>query len=423
MKDAHLSLEELAKLLSGGMEQDQIRDQVIPHLLAQCPVCRERCQEIRKLQDEVGHWNEEVAVYEGKEAPELWARLAEWSFDEQIRRIEEEEDLHTWGLCQLLLKKSFEAGFGDPAAAVNLANLAVKISGHLGEAYDPNWVWDLRARAFAYLGNARRILGELRSAEDAFRKTDRCLARSSTGNAHLLAEILHLKSSLKRAQRRFEAALDFADRALGLYEEHNDLEGVGICLLKKAKILEEMGELGCAIELLRQSPLKIDAAREPRLFAYARYNLLGCLLVAGHYGEAERLLPEIEQLFGALGQPLDLVRLSWARANIALGLGDVRTAEETFDQVRREFAARGMSYDVALVSLDLALLYHQEGRSAELKQLTGELLTVFEAKEIHREAIGAFYLFQKATLEERLTADIITRLADVLRRYRPGNGV
>ncbi len=124
-----------------------------------------------------------------------------------------------------------------------------------------------------------------------------------------------------------------------------------------------------------------------------------------------------------MGQPLDLVRLSWARANIAFGLGDLRAAEEIFDQVRQEFAARGMAYDAAVVCLDLSLLYHQEGRTAELKQLTGELVTIFEGQEIHREAIGAFYLFQKASLEERLTVDIITRLADVLRRYRPGNGV
>ena len=422
MEDAHLSLEELAKLLSGGMEQDQVRDRVIPHFLAQCPICQERCREIRRLQEEIGHWNEEVAVFEGKDAPELWQNLEGLTFEEQVKRVEE-EDFHVWGFCQLLLKKSLGAAFNDPMAAVNLANLAVKVAGHLGEAYDPNWVWDLRARSFAYLGNARRVLGELKSSDDAFRKAERCLGRSSTGNTRITAEILDMKSSLYRAQRRLDTALKTSDRALFLYRQNGDAQGVAYCFLKKAKILEEMGELDRAVELLRDGRVEIDATREPRLFAYARYNLLGCLLVAGHYDEAERLLPEVEQLFGALGQPLDLVRLNWVRANIALGLGNLRAAEETFDQVRREFAARGMSYDVALVSLDLALLCHQEGRSAELKRLTSELLTIFEAKEIHREAIGAFYLFQKASLEERLTADIITRLADVLRRYRPGNGV
>ncbi len=422
VEDAHLSLETLAKLLSGGLESDVLVTQVVPHFLAWCPVCRERCREIRRLQEEVGHWNEEVAVLEGLEAPELWRQLSDLRFEEQVKRVEEEE-FHTWGLCQLLLKSSREAVFGDPAAAVNLANLAVKISSHLGEAYDPNWVWDLRARAFAYLGNARRVLGELRSADDAMRKAERCLSRSSTGDLGVRAEILDLKCSLRRAQRRLDEALGLADQAFALFQELGSFVDQAKGIISKAKILEERGDLDQAISLLQAAPGQVDFAREPRLFAYARYNLLGCLLLAGRHPQAEQLLPEIEGLFGALGQPLDLVRLSWARANIALGLGDLRAAEETFDQVRQEFAARGMAYDAALVCLDLSLLYHQERRTAELKQLTGELVAIFEGEEIHREAIGAFYLFQKASLEERLTVDIITRLADVLRRYRPGNGM
>lgn len=422
MEDAHLSLETLAKLLSGSLEQDVLVTQVVPHFLAWCPVCRERCREIRGLQEEVGHWSEEVAVLEGLEAPEQWGGLAGLPFEDQLKRVEEEEELHTWGLCQLLLRKSRDAVFADPATAVNLANLAVKISGHLGEVYDPNWVWDLRARAFAYLGNARRVLGELRSSDDAFRKAERCLARSTTGDLGVRAEILDLKCSLRRAQRKLDEALELVDEASGLYQENGNPRGQMKCLIAKAKILEEQGETGRAILLLEQAPDEIKV-RNPRLFAYARYNLLVCLTVAGRYKDAEGLLSEVGALFEAASQPLDLVRLNWSRANIALGLGNLRAAEETFDQVRREFAARGMGYDVALVSLDLALLYHQESRAAELKQLTGELVTIFEAQEIHREAIGAFYLFQKASLEERLTADIITRLADVLRRHRPGNGM
>ena len=420
MEDAHLSLEMLAKLLSGSIEHDVLVTRVVPHFLAWCPVCRERCKELRRLQEEVGHWSEEVAVLEGLEAPEQWEILAGLPFEEQLRRVEEEE-LHTWGLCQLLLRKSREAVFGEPGTAVNLANLAVKIAGHLGETYDPNWVWDLRARAFAHLGNARRVLGELRSADDAFRKADRCLARSTTGDLGVRAEILDLKCSLRRAQRRLEEGLKLVDEAFSLYQEAGNPAGQMKCLLAKAKILEEQGDAQQAIMLLQQAPGEMTH-QDPRLFAYMRYNLLVCLTVAGRYRDAESLLSEVGELFKA-GQPLDVVRLSWVRANIASGLGNLRAAEETFDQVRREFAARGMSYDIALVSLDLALLYHQEGRSAELKRLAGELLTVFEAKEIHREALGAFYLFQKASLEERLTADIITRLADVLRRCRPGNGV
>ena len=55
--------------------------------------------------------------------------------------------------------------------------LALRVVRRLGEVYHPDWVRDLRARCFAYLGNARRVLGELRGAYDAFRKANDCLTR------------------------------------------------------------------------------------------------------------------------------------------------------------------------------------------------------------------------------------------------------
>src|SRR5882757_7322469 len=144
LEDAHLPLEVLAKWLSGTLEHDETLRLVIPHFLARCPVCRERHGEILRLQKEVGHWDAEIAVTEGLRAPELWARLAERPYAEQLREVEEDEDLHAWGLCRLLLEKSREATFSDPSRGVDLANLALRVVRHLGTAYDPNWVMDLR---------------------------------------------------------------------------------------------------------------------------------------------------------------------------------------------------------------------------------------------------------------------------------------
>lgn len=423
MEDAHLSLEMLAKWLSGGLEHDDVLGYVVPHFLARCPVCQERHREILQLQEEVGHWSEEVAVLEGLEAPELWSRLAGKPYEEQVRQVEEDEDLHTWGLCQLLLKKSLEAVFQNPAQAVDLANLAVKISGHLGDAYDPNWVLDLRARAFAYLGNGRRVLGELRSAEDAFRKAERCLARSGTGNFHLQAEVLDLKSSLRRAQRRLEEALRLTDQALDLYRASGDLRGVGKVLLQKAKVYEEEGELDRAIASLQEIPAEIDITLDPRLFAYSRYNLLGCLPRIGEFEKAEQLLPEVRDLFRSLAHPLDLVRLRWAEGLIHLGLGRLGPAEAAFREVRQEFLDRRMGYDAALVSLDLARLLTQEGCTDDLKRLARELMPIFEARDVHREAIVALLMFQRACEEERLTVEMVQEIAGFLRRERRGGGV
>src|SRR6185295_6287882 len=131
-EDAHLPLEILAKWLSGVLEHDEVLRLVVPHFLTKCSVCRERHQEVLRLQEEVGHWDEEVGVTEGLRAPELWERLAERPYPEQLRKVEDDEELHAWGLCQLLLKKSREAAFTDPIKAVELANLALRVVRHLG---------------------------------------------------------------------------------------------------------------------------------------------------------------------------------------------------------------------------------------------------------------------------------------------------
>ncbi len=159
MKDAHLSLEMMAKWLAGDLESDDLYTKVIPHLLASCPACSERYEEIQRLKREVGHWDERVAVFEGQEAPSLVAELLRHPFDEQLGMVADDPGFQSWAVCQHLLKKSLEAAFEDPASAVNLAELALHAAQHLETAYDPHWISDLHARAFAYLGNGRRILG------------------------------------------------------------------------------------------------------------------------------------------------------------------------------------------------------------------------------------------------------------------------
>lgn len=81
------------------------------------------------------------------------------SFPEQLRRAEEDEALHTWELSQLLLQRSREVVSEFPRKALERTELAVVVSRHLSPAYDPGWVLDLRARAHAHLGNARRVVG------------------------------------------------------------------------------------------------------------------------------------------------------------------------------------------------------------------------------------------------------------------------
>jgi tetratricopeptide (TPR) repeat protein len=412
----HLSIETLAKLLAGDLSHEELLAEVVPHLLERCTECRHLHAEILRLQKEMGHWDERVAVVEGPQASELFAKLRDLPFDEQLSLIADDENFQIWGVCQLLLKESLEAAFEEPGRSINFAELGVKVAQTLGDAYDPYWVLDLRARAYAYLGNAQRVLGELRSAETAFREAEALLARSMTGNDLVRAEVIYLKSSLRRAQRRFGESREMVEQALAIYREQDDSQGVGNTLLKKAKLLEELGETEGAIASLREA---IGIA-EPlsRLDFYSRHNLVLCLALAGRYEEADQFLSELRETFAQGGRPLDLLRLRWTEAKVSLGQGRLREAEQSFRQVQKEFLAQGMGYDAALVSLDLAVLFAQEHRTEDLKRLAAEILQVFESRDVHREAVATLILFQSACDEERLNADLALQLATVLQRER-----
>jgi tetratricopeptide (TPR) repeat protein len=215
-EDRHLPLQTMARLRSGRLEVEESLRDVVPHLLSRCPGCRDVDDELRRLKQEVGHWDELVVETEWSEAPDLWRRLEPLSYLDQLAAVENDETLHTWGLCRLLQRRSREAASERPETAAQLANLAVAISMELGEVYHSAWVRDLRGLCWACLGDARRVLGELHGAAEAFAAAA-LLRRGGPGYSAFEAEGLALEALLRRDQHRLGEAVALLDRAHAIY--------------------------------------------------------------------------------------------------------------------------------------------------------------------------------------------------------------
>ncbi len=69
-----------------------------------------------------------------------------------------------------------------------------------------------------------------------------------------------------------------------------------------------------------------------------------------------------------------------------------------------------------LAGLDLALLYVHQDRTAEVKRLAEEMVPIFMAQDVHREATAALLLFQEAARREAVSAAMLTELLAYLRR-------
>ena len=150
----------------------------------------------------------------------------------------------------------------------------------------------------------------------------------------------------------------------------------------------------------------------------ARHNLAWFLTDSGRAMEAQRQLGRFRHLYRDFPDPWTELRLAWLDGRIAGGLGHLEKAEEILGEVRRRFLADGHGYDASLATLDLARLYLQAGRTAEVRELAQETLSVFLSKDIHRQARVALEMFQQAVALDNATPSLVQEISSYLVRAR-----
>ncbi|MBW8876852.1 MAG: hypothetical protein JF614_17955 [Acidobacteria bacterium] len=96
--------------------------------------------------------------------------------------------------------------------------------------------------------------------------------------------------------------------------------------------------------------------------------------------------------------------------------GGIEEAKAAFKQARQVFARRELTYDYALVSLELALILLAQGRTGETRTLAEEMLRIFQAQKVEREALAALQLFCNAAKREAATIELTRRVVKYLYR-------
>lgn len=357
-----------------------------------------------------------AALEERRRAPALWARLRRYPAGDRRAMVRENEEFRSWALSELLCEESVKAAADKPDDALALAELALLI-GELLPAEDEGLRSCTQGYAWAFVGNARRVKGDLPGADAAFARCKE-LCSAGTSAAQCLfdeARLLDLEASLRREQRHLPQAIDLLDQAFAVA---NSDEAKGRILVNRGKALEELGDYEAAVATLRRAAPLIDRAVNPRLYLCLRFNLLENLFQTGGLGEAASMLPEVQELTARQGNDLDVVRFRWLEGRLAAGLGRRGEAERAFRQVRAELARRDIAYDVALVSMELAVLLAEQGRTGDVKNLARQMTPLFQAQGVHREALAALGLFCKAAEAEAATAELAREVLEFLRRAR-----
>lgn len=268
-------------------------------------------------------------------------------------------------------------------------------------------------RVDAHRANTLRVLGELVAAESIWRSIHPRMKAYPGTPLDEQAELLLLESLLRTDRREFAEAERLLARAGRLYRQVGDSVGQAKALVQRGNVADYGGDSAAAIAIYHQAARLLDPAAHGKLYLMTQHNLANNLVELGRAVEGAEVMMTNRALYEAHDDPANRLRQSWLEGRLARAEERWNDAEQLLGQVRNGWLAQGMGYDAALVSLDLAELYLASGRTAKVKALARQLAPIFESRGVHREALAALVLFEKAARTERLTAELVARL----RRY------
>jgi hypothetical protein len=325
-------------------------------------------------------------------------------------------EFQTWALAERCCEASVDAASRDLDEAAYWAEAAREIA---REVQGPEeWRRAVRGWVEGHAANICRVKGDLDEARAGIEEAKQLWQAGSDPDQVLdPGRLLDLEASLCRAERRFEEALDLLDRARGLSRKPVHT------LIAKGFTLEVMGEYERAKETLLEAEPLLDRESEPRLWYKQRFNLAVLSTHLAEYSHASELAGQVRDVVIDLGDEIFLSKLLWLDGRIAAGLGRRAEALALLRQARRDLAARGMWYDVALALLEEAALLLDERKTVEVKSVAANLKAVFASKRVEREALAALRLFHQAAEREEATAALARRLLAFLFRARHDPGL
>lgn len=299
---------------------------------------------------------------------------------------------------QALLEAGRSLRHHDPQATLRFAKLARYAADRLSlKDFGAKAVADVRALAWAELGNAYRICDDLPASSRAMNRAVHWSRRGSQ-SALLLARLADLLASLLGAQRRFPEACQLLLLVYHAHEKSGRTHLAGRALFSAGNMAAWAGSQGVAIQLLSRSLDLLDERRDPVLVSQLLLTMITNLAELGRFRSARRLLWRCRHLLTESSNELDLVRVRWVEGRIYAGLSDFSRAELALQETREGFAKHEQVYSAAIAGLDLAAVWAQQGRINDIQALAQEMIATFRALRIAREAIVTLLILQRACI-------------------------
>ncbi len=341
------------------------------------------------------------AAEERARAEKLWQRLQD-SGDRKAWRdlVLDDPEFASWAFCEKLCNESAELADDDAGAASELVDLALALVPQV--SCEEKLLCGIQEYIWKHVGNALRARGDLKRAGEAFDKAGEFFLGGITGilpSLILRDRLAGLEAALLRDRGDLVEALRMIDHALTLAGD--DRASRPALLLEKVRLHRRLGRPDEALRALSWAD-RVAQGADSRLLVRMEIERGGILCDLDRHGEVKKLPGSLRK--AAVSLPRERARLLCLEGRVAAGLGRLEEAEAALQETYAGLHDRVVN-DLALLSLEIAVLHAREGRTAELKRLAEQTLRLVEAPGLAREAAATLKLWCRLTAQEKLTSE------------------
>ncbi|MFL6197881.1 MAG: hypothetical protein ACJ76J_01785 [Thermoanaerobaculia bacterium] len=421
----HLTRNELERFRvnrSGPVEKRK----VMAHLLAGCEPCRKSARAVffprnldytrmfERLEGVLVNTDTALRA-ERRRGQELWRLLEPLDATQRLLWLKNDPRLHVWGLYNLLLNEARNVLRQDRGAAVGLYYLAWMIAQKLSpEVYGDARVRDFQGIAATHLGNAKRLYGDLRGAEEDLARAEELL-ELGTGDLLDRAYLLGIRATLKSDLGYFEDAAAMFRKAVSCAHQMGDRH------LEATYLIAWSSSTGWvdperALDLAERAEAKLEAGAEPHLELGVRHLKVYWMSESGRTSEARGLLEENRPLYAGFPDPVTQGRLLRLEGHLTRSEGNLEESERKFRELVALYERHDFDFDLALAGVELSQVLSLRGKVAESASILRGLYPFLESRKLHSDILSSWLMLQEAIQRDAVQAQMFRDLAMTLRR-------
>jgi tetratricopeptide (TPR) repeat protein len=336
---------------------------------------------------------ETIAGSTAADMEEFWAEASRMNGDELKRYMFRQANAISFKHFHFLVEKAKYEGRVDRKRGVELAHSALDAL-NLVESWTGEVYTDERTFGYAVIGNHHRLDFDLEESDKWFRRATRLLPAALEENPLLFAEVNQLRVSLLWWQRHVGEAIQLFNVVLPIIREHGSSE-----LL--ARTLQLGGDIYLSTDHTdRAAPLFLEAVELARsiddnyVVFSAHYNLTYLYaktsqpaMAQAQYEEVKKLRPTVQ---------VSQFQIAYLKGLVYTVNGRYDAAEAWYLEAAEGFVAQGLGIFAAIASLELSLIYLQQGKEPKAFSTASNTIPIISQYSCHKEAISALALLQEA---------------------------